>query len=244
MTADPVMAQTYSKEAGIDINPVCWSIGSPQRHTSAGATGPANQGALRCAPKCELRSSDLPLRQIAMRKSHKEDAMVVELKESTKSAEEVAEALRNMVPMREVLTHRWQRTGIVEALGEATKLRLTTQEVHVSMARDRSLCAFRKVPASKMEELMALSIRIGWTVCKLVASERRIRCDRCGQLDHVAATCRGEDRTKQCFRCGEDRHLGAHRQQYASNPANRSGSLGSHSSIGKVPKTESNPRRY
>ncbi|CAB0040677.1 unnamed protein product [Trichogramma brassicae] len=46
-------------------------------------------------------------------------------------------------------------------------------------------------------------VRIGWVNCRIRAREEAARCYRCWSPDHVAARCKGPDRTELCYRCGQ-----------------------------------------
>uniref|UniRef100_A0ABD2WJQ6 Reverse transcriptase domain-containing protein n=2 Tax=Trichogramma kaykai TaxID=54128 RepID=A0ABD2WJQ6_9HYME len=49
-------------------------------------------------------------------------------------------------------------------------------------------------------------IRIGWVNCQIRDREEAARCYRCWSPGHVAARCRGPDRTELCHRCGQKGH--------------------------------------
>ncbi|CAB0037307.1 unnamed protein product [Trichogramma brassicae] len=46
-------------------------------------------------------------------------------------------------------------------------------------------------------------VRIGWVNCRIRAREEAARCYRCWSPGHVAARCKGTDRTELCYRCGQ-----------------------------------------
>lgn len=50
-------------------------------------------------------------------------------------------------------------------------------------------------------------IRIGWVTCRVVLRQDIKHCHKCWQPDHLAGSCKGPDRRKACFRCGEDGHV-------------------------------------
>ncbi|CAB0030684.1 unnamed protein product [Trichogramma brassicae] len=45
-------------------------------------------------------------------------------------------------------------------------------------------------------------VRIGWMNCRIRAREEAARCYRCWSPGHMAARCKGPDRTVLCYRCG------------------------------------------
>ncbi|CAB0037474.1 unnamed protein product [Trichogramma brassicae] len=49
-------------------------------------------------------------------------------------------------------------------------------------------------------------VRIGWVNCRISAREEAARCYRCWSPGHVAARCKGPDRTELCYRCGQKGH--------------------------------------
>ncbi|CAB0038265.1 unnamed protein product [Trichogramma brassicae] len=46
-------------------------------------------------------------------------------------------------------------------------------------------------------------VRIGWVNCCIRARKEAARCYRCWSPGHVAARCKGPDRTELCYRCGQ-----------------------------------------
>ncbi|CAB0034435.1 unnamed protein product [Trichogramma brassicae] len=49
-------------------------------------------------------------------------------------------------------------------------------------------------------------VRIGWVNCRIRAREEAARCYRCWSPGHMAARCKGPDRTNLCHRCGQKGH--------------------------------------
>ncbi|CAB0035836.1 unnamed protein product [Trichogramma brassicae] len=49
-------------------------------------------------------------------------------------------------------------------------------------------------------------VRIGWVNCRIRAREEAARCYRCWSPGHMAARCKGPDRTDLCHRCGQKGH--------------------------------------
>ncbi|CAB0037922.1 unnamed protein product [Trichogramma brassicae] len=49
-------------------------------------------------------------------------------------------------------------------------------------------------------------VRIGWVNCRIRAREEAARCYRCWGPGHMAARCKGPDRTELCYRCGQKSH--------------------------------------
>uniref|UniRef100_A0ABD2W261 CCHC-type domain-containing protein n=1 Tax=Trichogramma kaykai TaxID=54128 RepID=A0ABD2W261_9HYME len=50
------------------------------------------------------------------------------------------------------------------------------------------------------------NIRIGWVNCRIRGREEAARCYRCWSPGHMAACCKGPDRTELCYRCGQKGH--------------------------------------
>ncbi|CAB0040772.1 unnamed protein product [Trichogramma brassicae] len=49
-------------------------------------------------------------------------------------------------------------------------------------------------------------LRVGWVSCRVRESVEASRCFHCWEIDHLAARCVGPDRSKLCYRCGQDGH--------------------------------------
>ncbi|CAB0033709.1 unnamed protein product [Trichogramma brassicae] len=49
-------------------------------------------------------------------------------------------------------------------------------------------------------------LRIVWVNCRIRAREEAARCYRCWSPGHMAARCKGPDRTELCYRCGQKGH--------------------------------------
>ncbi|CAB0045243.1 unnamed protein product [Trichogramma brassicae] len=49
-------------------------------------------------------------------------------------------------------------------------------------------------------------LRVGWVRCRVHERAMASRCFCCWELNHVAARCVGPDRSKLCYRCGQDGH--------------------------------------
>ena len=58
--------------------------------------------------------------------------------------------------------------------------------------------------ARVLKLLKAAHIKIGWVFCRVGRKKELNRCYRC--LGHMAADCRGPDRSRCCWRCGEEVH--------------------------------------
>ena len=64
-----------------------------------------------------------------------------------------------------------------------------------------------------LEETKALNllkgahIKIGWVSCRVRRKKEVNRCFRCFGFGHMSADCRGLDRSRCCWICGEERHL-------------------------------------
>ena len=86
-------------------------------------------------------------------------------------------------------------------------------EVKVSLTR-RPLRGGRKSFA-QLEEVRALRllkmthIKIGWVSCRVRRMLEASRCYRCLGFGHMAALCRGPDRSRGCWRWGVEGHTAA-----------------------------------
>ena len=102
--------------------------------------------------------------------------------------EEICEALNARLACAPLLT--------VEAVKTLHKSFAGTQTAVISMS-DR-LAA---------EAVSLGRIRIGWVNCRVHEKTEALRCYRCWGLGHIAARCKGTDRTKCCLRCGQEGHM-------------------------------------
>ena len=70
--------------------------------------------------------------------------------------------------------------------------------------------AYIQLPAEDAKKMLSLRhIKVGWVRSQLVEAIAPKRCFRCWAYDHVAAACKGPDRTALCRRCGEEGHQAA-----------------------------------
>ena len=60
--------------------------------------------------------------------------------------------------------------------------------------------------AKALKLLKAAHIKIGWVSCRVRRKKELNRCYRCLGFGHIAANCRGPDRSRCCWRCGEEGH--------------------------------------
>ena len=60
--------------------------------------------------------------------------------------------------------------------------------------------------AKALKLLKAAHIKIGWVSCRVRRKKELNRCYRCLGFGHIAADCRGPDRSRCCWRCGEEEH--------------------------------------
>ncbi|KAL7293226.1 hypothetical protein TKK_0013366 [Trichogramma kaykai] len=49
-------------------------------------------------------------------------------------------------------------------------------------------------------------LRVGWVSCRVRERAEASRCFRCWEFGHLVARCVGPDRSKLCYRCGQDGH--------------------------------------
>ena len=54
--------------------------------------------------------------------------------------------------------------------------------------------------------LKATHIKIGWVSCRVRQKMKINRCYRCLGFGHMAGNCRAPDRSRSCWRCGEEGH--------------------------------------
>ena len=60
--------------------------------------------------------------------------------------------------------------------------------------------------AKALKLLKAAHIKIGWVSSRVPRKKALNRCYRCLGFGHIAADCRGPDRSRCCWRCGEEVH--------------------------------------
>lgn len=61
--------------------------------------------------------------------------------------------------------------------------------------------------ANKLKDVTR--VQIDWIRCRLERREADTRCYRCWEMGYTASTCKGEDRRKRCFNCGQEVHYWA-----------------------------------
>ncbi|XP_077301340.1 uncharacterized protein LOC143921905 [Arctopsyche grandis] len=52
-------------------------------------------------------------------------------------------------------------------------------------------------------------LRVGWVNCRVRQHIEAVRCYKCQEYGHLAATCSGSDRSQLCRRCGKGGHIAA-----------------------------------
>ena len=57
--------------------------------------------------------------------------------------------------------------------------------------------------ARALKLLKGAHIKIGWVSCRVRRKKEVNRCFRCLGFGHIAVDCRGPDRSRFCWRCGE-----------------------------------------
>ena len=57
-----------------------------------------------------------------------------------------------------------------------------------------------------MKLFKAAHIKIGWISCRVRRRKELSRCYCCLGFGHMAADCKGPDRSRCCWRCGEEGH--------------------------------------
>ena len=61
--------------------------------------------------------------------------------------------------------------------------------------------------ARSLELLKGTYSKIRWVSCRVRREKEVNRCFRCLGFGHMAADCRGPDRSRCCWRCGEEGHV-------------------------------------
>ena len=64
-----------------------------------------------------------------------------------------------------------------------------------------------KEEARALKLLKGAHIKIGWVSCRVRRKKKVNRCFRGLGFGHIAVDCRGPDRSRCCWRCGEEGHV-------------------------------------
>ena len=150
--------------------------------------------------------------------------MLVELKCSTKSRGSLETAFKEVIGTRGTVRHLIPRIEVEIADLEPT-IEAEDVEDAVRSFFDQEPGLELRVSLSKtlyggnwkayviLEEATALKllkgthIKIGWVSCRVRRKKEVNRCFRCLGFGHIAADCRGPDRSRCCWRCVEVGHV-------------------------------------
>ncbi|CAB0032949.1 unnamed protein product, partial [Trichogramma brassicae] len=152
-------------------------------------------------------------------------ALILQLKKGVENASDLGEELGKVLGTAATASALLHTSSIeIKDLDEcATKEEVTAAALYallgvpVSSKRDpvkslRKGYAGTQVAAVALPDDLAATalklghVRIGWVNCCIRAREEVARCYRCWSPGHVAARCKGPDRTELCYRCGQKGH--------------------------------------
>ncbi|CAB0043355.1 unnamed protein product [Trichogramma brassicae] len=151
------------------------------------------------------------------------DALVLQLKKGVDNASDLGEELGKVLGTTATAS-ALQHTSMIEIkdLDESvTKGEITIALdalLGVPVSRRDPVKSLRKAYAGTQVAVVALPddlaatalklghVRISWVNCRIRAREEAARCYRCWSPGHVAARCKGPDRTELCYRCGQKGH--------------------------------------
>ena len=169
-----------------------------------------------------VNSEELEVRIVGIRETRTKD-LLVEVKCTAENRGRLDSALRgavgesgsvrHLVPTTEVEILDVDPSVEEEEVAEAVRSYLREEpssEVKVSLTR-KPFRGTRKAFV-RFEEAHALTllkvthIKIGWVSCRVRKKTEINRCYRCLGFEHMAADCRGPDRSRSCWRCGEEGH--------------------------------------
>lgn len=102
------------------------------------------------------------------------------------------------------------QSEVLESLKEVVGTTLQKEEIVVTSLRkaygERKIATV-KAPREVADVLLAKGkAKIGLVTCKVIERTERIFCYRCWQPGHMAAQCKGVDRSKLCHKCGKEGH--------------------------------------
>ena len=177
---------------------------------------------LRELNKC-VNPDELDATVQGIRETRSKD-LLVELKCSTKNRERFNTAFNEVVGARGTVRHLIPRIEVEIANLEPT-IEAEDVEDAVRSYFDQGPELELRVSLSKtayrgnrktyvvLEEARALKllkgahIKIGWVSCRVCRRKEVNRCFRCLGFGHIAADCRGPDRSRCCWKCDEEGHL-------------------------------------
>ena len=100
----------------------------------------------------------------------------------------------------------------VEEVELALREKLQSYEGRLDVRLTRPNAVGQRMPVFSIEEevaarlLESARICIGWISCRLRQREQITRCFKCLGFGHESRTCKGPDRSTQCYRCGSEEH--------------------------------------
>lgn len=67
--------------------------------------------------------------------------------------------------------------------------------------------ALVSAPADVSKIVEGQHLRLGIVSCRVRSYEAKTRCFRCMSYGHIARECKGPDKSKECRRCGIEKHF-------------------------------------
>ncbi|CAB0029199.1 unnamed protein product [Trichogramma brassicae] len=150
-------------------------------------------------------------------------ALVLQLKKGVENAPALSEELGKVLSTAATASTLLHTSMIeIKDLDECATKEEVTMALHallgVPMSKRDPVKSLRKAYAETQVTVVALPddlaatalklghVRIGWVNCRIHAREEAARCYRCWSPGHVAAHCKGPDRTELCYRCRQKGH--------------------------------------
>lgn len=118
------------------------------------------------------------------------------------------EAVIEVPHLDEVTTELELREALIDQLPPGDLE--STAKVKLRKAYGGTQIATIKLPVAEANKLLELGkIKVGWTICPLRRPRTQLlRCYRCHGFGHVVSKCTvAEDRSKCCWKCGENGHV-------------------------------------
>ena len=122
--------------------------------------------------------------------------------------------VRHLIPRIEVEIADLEPTIEAEDVEDAVKSLFDEEprlELRVSLSKTPyrgNLKAYVLLEEARALKLLKEAhIKIGWVCCRDRRKKEMNQCFRCLGFDHIAVNCRGPDRSRCCWRCGEEGQL-------------------------------------
>lgn len=94
---------------------------------------------------------------------------------------------------------------IAQAVEKSFNVAIEAAAVKLRKSYGDTQTAVLRIPFSSAQNMIdAGKIRIGRVICRIRSKINLTKCFKCHDFGHLAGNCNSVDRSKLCFKCGED----------------------------------------